>query len=201
MGVKGAKTWDWRKDFVDIVRNKAGLLKLNQERPSTASIGNWGILDVTKRLSEAHSLGSYVTARLFMGRRKSSKSKIDVPLARGDSADTVTAQWDALRACLLHPREVLLFHLKNHYALLFAAREWVDAGGTCVRQLLTARKGQRPAAWLDFSEAREVMLGWEGYKIMAISSSMDAEALRRMALPMGDSDSAEPLGGGQEGLK
>jgi hypothetical protein len=115
--------------------------------------------------------------------------------------------------------------LKNHYALIFALREWtctdpgpdsgpdpasvpvggagsevlgsevlgsgsdsavvgggagvgaVSMGGKGVakpvrrvrRQILTARKGQRPTAWIDFEEARETMLQWEGYKIIAIS--------------------------------
>jgi hypothetical protein len=105
---------------------------------------------------------------------------------------------------LTRSNQVLLFHLKNHYALIFAAREWVDdsswggddgataaagsagagasavlAGG-CVRQILTARKGQRPAAWMDFAEVREVMLGWDGYKIIALSSCLDREQLLKM---------------------
>lgn len=146
--------------------------------------------------------------------------------------------------------QVLLFHLTNHYALIFALREWrstrspatpnndhgvqrststgtcsavsaptagncaatissttvnvdnsqgsdlqtahvVDSSGgrvdngtasTCcaraaeprvssdgwTRQILTARKGQRPTAWIDFEEARKIMLGWDGYKIMVV---------------------------------
>lgn len=75
------------------------------------------------------------------------------------------------RSAFCKPNQVLLFHLKNHYALIFAIREWItfDANQVvAVRQLLTARRGQRPTAWIDFSEARETMLNWEGYKILAI---------------------------------
>lgn len=87
---------------------------------------------------------------------------------------------------------MLLFHLKNHYALIFALREWRDTSSSSssvvVRQILTARRGQRPSAWIDFTEARETMLSWEGYKIIAISynnSSSSAggvgiEALHKM---------------------
>lgn len=42
----------------------------------------------------------------------------------------------------------------------------VEAGWK--RQILTARRGQRPTAWMDFEEARNILLGWEGYKIMAV---------------------------------
>ena len=80
-----------------IVKNKAGLAKLNQERPSTAAVGNWGIIDATKRLSESYALGSYVTTRLFMGKKKTTKSKIDVPLSRKDTEEIIQSQWDSLR--------------------------------------------------------------------------------------------------------
>ena len=77
--------------------------------------------------------------------------------------------------------EVLLFHLKNHYALIFAVREWYDEQeGVCVRQVLTARRGQRPVAWLDFDEVRDVMLGWVGYKIIAIAANFDQASLVKM---------------------
>lgn len=89
--------WDWRKDLMTLVKHKAGLLKLTSERPSTAAVGNWGIVEVTQRLSEKLGLGSYVAARLFMGKKKTAKSKIDVALSRKDSEETVRAQWEALR--------------------------------------------------------------------------------------------------------
>ena len=128
------------------------------------------------------------------------------------------------RSAFSKANTVLLFHLKNHYALIFAVREWVcidnemensddiishhkneinnenenddnDIGNyegkktenimkkvlkieskkelkLCVkRQILTARRGQRPTVWIDFNEVRETILNWEGYKIISISYS------------------------------
>lgn len=114
-------------------------------------------------------------------------------------------------SCIIK-KQVLLFHLTNHYALVFALREWrkppdarrgndaamsgagagrafrddgrgaLGAGGEVhgsgssdpageggwTRQILTSRKGQRPTVWMDFQEARKILLGWEGYKILAV---------------------------------
>jgi hypothetical protein len=92
------------------------------------------------------------------------------------------------RAAFSRQDTALLFHLKNHYALIFALRDWivsddvctseggVGGGGRVVRQLLCARKGQRPTAWVEFEEARETMLSWEGHKIMAISLSPQSQS-------------------------
>lgn len=75
---------------------------------------------------------------------------------------------------------MLLFHLKNHYALIFAVREWYHEGTQQhVRQVLTARRGQRPTAWIDFDEVRDVLLSWDGYKIMLIQSTLLPDALRK----------------------
>jgi hypothetical protein len=89
--------WDWRKDLMEVLRNLAGLAKLNRSKPSTAAIGNWGIMDSVSRLSESSGSGSLVTARLFMGRKKTVKSKIDVGLSAKDDEQTISAQWHALR--------------------------------------------------------------------------------------------------------
>jgi hypothetical protein len=78
-----------------------------------------------------------------------------------------------LRSFFCSPNNAFIFHLKNHYALIFALREWVDKdSGAYVREMLTARKGQRPTVWINFNEARNTLLSWDGYKIMIVSRSI-----------------------------
>ena len=48
------------------------------------------------------------------------------------------------------------------------------ADGARHRQLLAARKGQRPSAWIDWLEARETILGWAGYKLMKVERVPEA---------------------------
>jgi hypothetical protein len=93
------------------------------------------------------------------------RAKIPIPLKRDDSPETIERQWGKLSAAFNRPDASLIFHLKNHYALIYALREWTSDGRR-VRQLLCARKGQRPSAWVDWLEARETILGWAGYKLM-----------------------------------
>ena len=176
--VSSAK-WNWKHDLYSIVKNIAGLRKLCQYHkesnafiPSTASIGNWGIISGIQKLNLWADLGSSaIQVRLFMGKSTKIKgTKLDNPLSRNDSYSTVLKQWDSLRSEFSHDDSVLLFHLKNHYALIFALREWTSTStGEKAMEMLTARKGQRPTAWISFQEARETMLGWEGYKLLAIS--------------------------------
>ncbi len=81
----------------------------------------------------------------------------------------MATQWNALWAQFTMPHSVLLFHLTNHYALVAAMRSWTEPmTGAVVRQLLTARRGQRPSVWIEFDEARATMLKWSGYKILAV---------------------------------
>merc|ERR1711865_1262014 len=94
---------------------------------------------------------------------------------------------DALKTAFRLPQSALLFHLKNHYALIFAWREWMEpdvgdvpsrepSGQRWRRQILTARKRQKPSAWLDFDEVRETILGWKGYQILLLRQGQRSEA-------------------------
>ena len=66
-------------------------------------------------------------------------------LSKGDSEEAVGEQWRSLQGQFGLPNVVLIYHLTNHYALVYALREWVEPGsGELVRQVLTTRRGQRP---------------------------------------------------------
>lgn len=94
---------------------------------------------------------------------------MDLPLRRKDTNEEVQIQWEGLMTFFNTQNCTLLFHLKNHYAIVFAIRSWVTPEGKVVRECLTARKGQRPSVWLDFLEMRETMLSWSGYKMMVVA--------------------------------
>jgi hypothetical protein len=53
----------------------------------------------------------------------------EVLLGSADTPERQTSQWAALRALLTRPASVLLYHLENHYCLVFATREWTASGG------------------------------------------------------------------------
>ena len=88
-------------------------------------------------------------------------------LTEADSKETVVAQWRQL--WLAHGAEdtVLLAHFWNHYAMIYAMREWTDAPtGESHREFLTAKPAQRPCRWISWAEMRGFLLQWHGYCIM-----------------------------------
>ena len=50
-----------------------------------------------------------------------------------------------------------------------------DADGV-VRELLTARKGQRPSAWVTWQEVRSLMLKWDQHALIAVTMGTDGGA-------------------------
>jgi hypothetical protein len=104
------------------------------------------------------------------------KYRLHASSTNQDAPEEITSQWNQLWAAVTAPHTVIVFHLTNHYALVAALRQWIDPDGTVVRQLLTARRGQQPKTWIDFTEARSTMLKWTGYKMLRIHRSADPAA-------------------------
>lgn len=65
-----------------------------------------------------------------------------------DDADAVTQQWLALLQLLRDFKSCVLYHMENHYCLIFAARSWyMDAG---VSPELSSRSDNLPFGYLDY---------------------------------------------------
>ena len=66
-----------------------------------------------------------------------------------------------------------IYHLENHYSLIYGARWWVAEAGyggrRTVRQVLVAKPGQKPCYWVDFAWLRSNALAWKGYCVVGIS--------------------------------
>lgn len=169
----GPVTVAWRKPLSNLLKVYAGLSKLCRSRPSTGFFGNWGIMQGARRLSDSRGT-ALIEARSFMGRATRGVT-VSIKTLQKDSLETIREQWAQLLAAFSSEDTVLLFHLTNHYALIFGMRDWIGPDGEPVRQILTTRRGQRPNAWLDFAEVRKIMLKWSGYKIIRV--------IRRTTLP------------------
>ena len=101
------------------------------------------------------------------------RSSAELSVTSSDTEEEITAQWNRLTALFNDHETALIFHLKNHYALIFAMREWsmmdpMTSRVEITREVLTSRRGQRPSAWISFTEVREIVMSWEGYKILAV---------------------------------
>ena len=149
-----------------------------------------------RECNEADDTGNF-TASYFMGRGARGSKVVNrlTPNSVNDQKYEMELErsFQLLKLEHSHPNAVLLSHHKNHYALIYAVRDWVekiplvittnddnndisDAQSSQpiqyhkkrVRQVLTARRGQRPSAWINWEELRGVYLKWAGYKLMSI---------------------------------
>ncbi|GMH62825.1 hypothetical protein TL16_g03561 [Triparma laevis f. inornata] len=158
----------WKSLLLEILKKLGGLEKVYHTlKPSTGPFGNWGIIGACKGLNISSQ--DYVfDCTVVMGKKSSKQKKGYVSLHGSDTEEDIEEQWSKLRSLFLNDLSVLLSHHKNHYALIYALREY-KKDGKWVRQVFTARKGQRPSCWIDFEELRKTYLGWEGYKLMVVT--------------------------------
>eukprot|EP00668_Euglena_longa_P031535 GGOE01040759.1.p1 GENE.GGOE01040759.1~~GGOE01040759.1.p1 ORF type:complete len:443 (+),score=48.18 GGOE01040759.1:74-1402(+) len=155
-----------KKEVLELFHGLAGMEKLTRPFPTTAVFGNWGILQAMRRLSDMAS-DHPILVQPFMGQRAEGTLP-EVCISSQDSEAVIAEQWNRLAEGFKGRSRAFIFHLTNHYALLFALREWTTASGEEVREVLTTRQGQRPTVWMRWAECRSIMLQHSGYKILSV---------------------------------
>lgn len=156
-----------------LISKRRATRRLQGERPRTTDIGSWGIIQAARDLAAKHESAQNFKVSVFLGKKTRGSRAAVEPISQHDDVWTVGQQWEAFKATFKNPQCALLFHLRNHYALLFGWREWWNqASGRLQRQILTARKRQKPSAWLDFEEVRETILGSSGYQVMILEKRL-----------------------------
>ena len=140
-------------------------VRLRAERPNTSEVGSGNLKQAAEQLGTNRTqdswhhgcrmlLESSVRAKhhqlsykrlckmpqeslkvtCLLGRRQSFKN-IAAVVSKGDGEPDVRKQWTILKQAFVDPSSVLLFHLTNHYALVFAWREWSETGASEVGQV------------------------------------------------------------------
>ena len=154
------------------IRLQVNVDKLSRQvRPTTAPIGTDRVIAALVTLGRRYSVPLIATKCLAAGPRATH------PVRAVDDAATCAAQWAALLARLRSPDTVLLYHLENHYSVVYGAREWEEVGNVRdgvraaqrVRQLLVGKPGQKPNRWVAFEDVRECVLGWQGYAVIEVT--------------------------------
>eukprot|EP00056_Hartaetosiga_gracilis_P006106 m.93089 g.93089 ORF g.93089 m.93089 type:complete len:439 (+) comp12380_c0_seq6:74-1390(+) len=158
----------WKSTLFLYLGTVGGMEKLKRERPSTGYFGNWGISAGCNAISRSYNIQMH--SHPFMGKGKR-VSKLNHKLSARDTDEIIEMQWRDLVSTFNSSNTVLLFHLTNHYALVYAVREWEEDDGEIVRELLTTRRGQRPSAWISFTEVRKILIGWSGYQLIKIEKT------------------------------
>ena len=152
-----------------------GRLKIMGGVPSTSAVGNAHMIMACGTL--ASELELCVRASKFCSQREPTTGswEIELPLHEDDPPEVVEMQWR--RFCQVNDDAdaVLLLHFHNHYALVYAVREWRHATtGVMQREILTAKPAQRPCRWLPWGELRKWLLQWQGYTVFRVDIQRDA---------------------------
>jgi len=184
--------WAWRADLWDVFKRRGGLEKLRRDKPSTAAFGNAEVMRLFQRLiaessesdDNARTKSSSFSARVAFGVKTKTRTKLSHAVSKhvkeNDDLKTEARElansWASLRSLFAEKGTFLVSHHGNHYAPVYALRERREIvfdentesyKETETREMLTARRGQRPSVWIPWSEAISTMRRWNGYGIMA----------------------------------
>lgn len=139
-------------------------------RPTTAPIGTDRLCSVLHTIAHRHDVR--LRARRLLSSSATAVHRVRAP----DDAAAVDVQWCALVAALRSPDAILVFHLENHYSLIFGAREWEVLGSVAdgvrgrrvARQVMVGKPGQKPNRWIAFEDVRSCVLRWHGYAVVLV---------------------------------
>ena len=180
--------WAWRADLWDVFKRRGGLEKLRRDKPSTAAFGNAEVMRAFLKLAERASDESCrekvaFSARVAFGVKTKTRTNLEYAVSKHVKNDDLNTEaletadsWASLRSLFSKKGTFLVSHHGNHYAPVYALRERREIGvdenagaetETETREMLTARRGQRPSVWIPWEEARATMRRWNGYGIMA----------------------------------
>lgn len=138
-------------------------------KPTTAPIGTQRLMASLVTLARQHNVELQV-------RKLLARTRAEILVASADSNEVVKSQWAELTRRLQKPDTALIYHLENHYSVIYAIREWNMMGNvtdgvqaeTRVRQILVGKPGQAPNRWIDWEDVRACLLGWKGYGIVSV---------------------------------
>ena len=148
-------------NFRNLVTNIRRYKLLTKERPSTAPIGNWGILKVINIIGQQLDIEDFLRSKTLLN-----LSDLNYP----------GLAWKRIKETFLSPKTILIFHLKNHYSLIYSLKEVYDEDNNlkdCL--LLISKKGQSPKNWVNLDFVIDTIKGWKGYNIIAVNSTVNIQ--------------------------
>jgi hypothetical protein len=147
-----------------------------KSKPSTAPIGTMRVIAALRCLAKRHCVS-------FRAWKLVARTQAEMLVSATDSAADIERQWVRLTNHLQAPDTAMIYHLENHYSVIYAAREWQTVcnvrdgvqGENSVRQILVGKPGQAPSKWIDWEDVRACLLGWKGYGIVGVQRGADKE--------------------------